>query len=130
MKKVVGINDQNRHLIKVGSKCFNCKFLKALKITDSILSGELIVCGKQNKDVKNTNSYCKLKEEYRLELKVGDKVRTRKDLVGFQKYKGISYFDYMYLEEGCIEKIDEMYNKKVYFINGLSYTDEMIEKIE
>ena len=129
MRKIVGIKNINQNIITIGSKCYNCMYLKALKITDNVLSDKVIICSKLNKEVKNTKSYCKYKVEKSVEYKVGDRVKTKDNLVGFTKYKGISYFDYMYLKEGIITEIDEMSNKKVYYINGFSYTDEMIEKI-
>lgn len=129
MKKIIGINDKNKNSITVGSKCYNCIYLKALKITDDILSDNIVICGKLNKEVKNTNSYCKYKVEEVINYKVGDRVRTKDNLVNFAKYKGVSYFDYMYIKDGIITEIDEMSNKKIYYINGFSYTDEMIEKI-
>ena len=129
MSNIIGINHQNKNIITVGSKCYNCIYLKALKITGNILSDKRVICSKLNKEVKNTNSYCKYKEEKIEEFKVGDKVKTKENLINFNKYKGISYFDYMYLKEGIITEIDVMYNKKVYYINGCSYTDEMLEKI-
>lgn len=130
MNNIIGITDKNKDVITVGSKCYNCIFLKALKISNNNLIDDIIVCGKLNKEVKNTKSYCKYKEERKVEFKVGDKVKTKSGLRDFTKYKGISYFDYMYLDCGIITEIDEMYNKKVYYINGFSYTDEMLEKVE
>lgn len=129
MKKIIGINNKNKNIITVGSKCYNCIYLKALKIADNILSDKVIICSKLNKEVKNTNSYCKYKVEKTVDYKVGDKVKTKDGLINFTKYKGVSYFDYMYLEEGIITEIDEMSNKKIYYINGFSYTDEMLEKL-
>lgn len=130
MKNIIGIRNENRHIITIGSKCYNCIYLKAIKITNNILSDKVIICGKLNREVKNTNSYCKYKEEKSVEFKVGDVVKTKEGLKGFKKYKGISYFDYMHLDEGVITEIDEMSNKRIYYINGLSYTDEMIEKLK
>lgn len=51
---------------------------------------------------------CKYKIEEEVDFKVGDKVKTKSNLKSFTKYKGISYFDYMYLEEGIITEIDVM----------------------
>lgn len=130
MNSIVGINSENKDVITVGTKCYNCIYLKALKIKNSVLSDKRVICGKLNREVKNTRGNCKFKVENVLEFKVGDKVRTRAELKNFTRYKGISYFDYMYIEEGIITEIDEMYNKKVYYINGCSYTDVMLEKIQ
>lgn len=130
MKNIIGIKEDNKHVITIGSKCYNCIYLKAIKVTEKILSDKIVICSKLNKEVKNTNSYCKFKVERNVEFKVGDVVKTKDGLKGFTKYKGISYFDYMKIDEGIITEIDEMINKKVYYINGLSYTDEMIEKVD
>lgn len=128
MNNIIGINNNNE-VILVNSKCYNCIYLKALKVLKKSDTNQIIICGKLNKEVKNTKGYCKYKLEKKVMFKVGDKVRTKKSLKDFEKYKGISYFDYMYLEEGIITEIDEMYNKKIYYINGFSYTDIMLEKV-
>lgn len=128
MNNILGINSSNE-IISVNSKCYNCIYLKAIKVLKICKASQIIICGKLNKEVKNTKGYCKYKLEKKVMFKVGDKVRTKKNLKNFEKYKGISYFDYMYLDEGIITEIDEMYNKKVYYINGFSYTDIMLEKI-
>lgn len=130
MNNIVGITNKNKDIITIGSKCYNCVYLKALKISNKndFLSDNVIICGKLNKEIKNTRGNCKYKVETVIDFKVGDKVKTKIGLKNFTKYKGISYFDYMHLEEGIITEIDEMYNKKVYYINGFSYTDEMLEK--
>ena len=128
MNNIIGINNNNE-VILVNSKCYNCIYLKALKVLKKSDTNQIIICGKLNKEVKNTKGYCKYKLEKKVMFKVGDKVRTKKNLKNFEKYKGISYFDYMYLDEGIITEIDEMYNKKVYYINGFSYTDIMLEKV-
>lgn len=128
MNNIIGINNNNE-VILVNSKCYNCIYLKALKVLKKSDTNQIIICGKLNKEVKNTKGYCKYKLEKKVMFKVGDKVRTKKNLKNFEKYKGISYFDYMYLEEGIITEIDEMYNKKIYYINGFSYTDIMLEKV-
>lgn len=129
MGNIIGINSENNQVITIGSKCYNCIYLKALKINNNKLSDNVIICAKLNKEVKNNSGYCKYKEEKVVEFKVGDRVKTKFGLKNFTKYKGISYFDYMYLEEGIITEIDEMYNKKVYYVNSFSYTDVMLEKI-
>lgn len=128
MNNIIGINNNNE-VILVNSKCYNCIYLKALKVLKKSDTNQIIICGKLNREVKNTKGYCKYKLEKKVMFKVGDKVRTKKSLKDFEKYKGISYFDYMYLEEGIITEIDEMYNKKIYYINGFSYTDIMLEKV-
>lgn len=130
MNSIVGINEENKSIITIGSKCYNCIYLKAIKIRKNILSDNVVICGKLNKEVKNTKGHCKYKVEEKVDFKVGDKVKTKTNLINFTKYKGLSYFDCMHLDEGIITEIDEMYNKKVYYINGFSYTDVMLEKVE
>lgn len=130
MNKIVGINDINRSLLKPGSRCFNCKYISGLKVKDNVVSANVIMCNKLNRQICNNDSYCKYKKENEIQLKIGDLVKTRDELVLYKKYKGISFLEPMKLEQGKIEKIEMLYNKKIYIINGYAYTDEMLEKIE
>lgn len=126
---ILGINNSNINVIIPGTKCYNCKYVKAIKTSNEKINAGIIICGKLNKEVKNTNSYCKYKCENEVEFNIGDKVKVKNNLKEFFKYKGITYFENMYFDCGVIENIEYFYNKKLYIINNIAYSDEMIEKL-
>ena len=91
MSNIVWLTKENNMVITVGSKCYNCIYLRASKITNNKLVDDVIICGKLNKEIKNTMGGCKYKNEEEVDLKVGDKVKTKSNNIEKRKNKYENY---------------------------------------
>lgn len=120
-----------RETLSTGTKCYHCEYIQAIKVTqEGSMTGE-ILCGYAHKMVHNNWHYCKFKKEIlaKEELyEIGELVQIKQELQVGKRYKGVLFQESMKIESGYIQKIDILYNKVVYQINGFSYTSLMLEK--
>lgn len=130
MNKIMKMSKEQEEAIVLGTKCYHCKYIKAIKLDSKGEATGEILCDKQNKMIKNNWSYCNEKEEIFPEeiFQVGDVVKTKDALQVGKRYKGILFREEMKLESAKIENIDRLFNKNVYMIQGFSYSGIMLEK--